>query len=499
MLKAKENLNTISMEHKNIAKGPPWKWWNGGPPLLNIKYEHVISKNEKPIYELVIATLSLKQTQDAKNQIDLIESHGIWDDYKKITNPYEYVFLSLNRRMSRSVSMRIPLSRSYYKMLEIWNGANFSEEMSLLIERDGGLYTAHAAEGPGGFIEAIHDAVPKVLYSQAMTLRSTTRNIPGWRKTSAFLSSHPEINITYGATDTGDLLLLENIDFFVRMYGEKKAHIYTADGGFDFSNDFNAQEETILPLLTAEFYLGIKCICRGGTIIVKIFDTTLRPTLELLWIVTRLFREWTIIKPRTSRGGNAERYIICKGFLGIDDDTDQFFRSSMTLASNNKTILSFLNKPLEPEWIQIMIELQEAIAYQEKDIIDKTLALIKNPIQSDIRSYIEQNVERSIQWCIEHNEVINPKWNDIEWHKKTINEEISELLNGYEHKKINMTKPWRGLSSIEVSQTHSQEHHLQQQKHHAALFSRSRHFRVEKSSSRSTRTGTQDEEGWQKV
>ena len=112
------------MEHPNVAQGPPWKWWNGGPTLNNIKYEHVLSKNNKPVYDIVISTLALKQTQDAKNQIDLIQSQGVWDDYKKITNPYEYVFLSLNRRMTRSVSMRIPLSRSYYKMLELWQGAN---------------------------------------------------------------------------------------------------------------------------------------------------------------------------------------------------------------------------------------------------------------------------------------------------------------------------------------------------------------------------------------
>lgn len=488
------------MEHPNIAQGPPWVWWNGGPPILNVKYTHAVCKNDKPVFDLTICTLAIKQTQAAKNQIDLIESQGVWDDYKKITNPYEYVFLSLNRRMSRSVSMRIPLSRSYYKMQEIWQGANLNEELALLIERDGGLYTAHAAEGPGGFIEAIHDAVPKVNYSQAITLRSTTRNIPGWRKTSAFLTAHPEINITYGATDTGDLLLLENIDHFVNNYGEKKAHIYTADGGFDFSSDFNAQEETILPLLAAEFYLGLKCICRGGTIIVKIFDTTLRPTLEMLWIVTRMFREWTIIKPRTSRGGNAERYIICKGFLGMDDETDKFFRTAMDLSTNNKIIQSFLSETLDTEWIQIMLTLQEAVAYQEKTVIDKTLSLIKNPIRANIRTYIEQNVERSIQWCIEHNESINPLWNDPEWSNKTIEEEILELLNGYEYKKTqNISKPWRGGSSTEVSQTHLLEPHRPPPKHRAALFSRSRHFQAERSSFQLKQTGIQDEEGWQRV
>jgi hypothetical protein len=484
------------MEHTNVAQGPPWIFWNGGPPQQKIKYKHVLSKNNKPIYEIVISTLALKQTQEAKNQIDLIESLGVWDDYKKITNPYEYVFLSLSRRMSRSVSTRIPLSRSYYKMIELWLGAKLYEDLNLLIERDGGLYSAHAAEGPGGFIEAIHDSVKKVNYSQAMTLRSTTRNIPGWRKTSAFLSKHPEVNITYGQTDTGDLLLVENIDYFVENFGENKAHIYTADGGFDFSSDFNAQEETILPLLTAEFYLGMKSICKGGMILVKIFDTTLRPTIELLWIVSLCFREWSIIKPRTSRGGNAERYMICKGFLGLETEVESFFRKSMAHYRNDQSILSFLDTKPDVKWVQTLLELQESIAHQETEIIDKTLALIKNPVESHIRAYIEQNVERSIQWCVEHNEPINPKWNDTEWHSKTVADEIRELLNGYEQK--NTFMPWRSLST-EALQTDSPERHQQQQRHHVALFSRSRPVRAEQSSSRAKRPGNPDEEGWQIV
>jgi cap1 methyltransferase len=484
------------MEHTNVAQGPPWKWWPGGPPLTNLQFEHKIAQNDKPVYEIWISTLTIKQTQEAKNKIDEIQSQGVWDDYKKITNPYEYVFLSLNRRMIRSVSSRVPLSRSFYKMLEIWQGGELFDDIKLLINRDGGLYSAHAAEGPGGFIEALYEVVPKVIYSQAMTMRSTTRNIPGWRKTSSFLGKHPEIHITYGETDTGDLLLLKNIDYFVKKFGEKKAHIYTADGGFDFSSDFNAQEESILPLLTAEFYLGLKCLCKGGVLIVKIFDATLRPTLELLWIVTRSFREWSIIKPRTSRGGNAERYMVCKGFLGLDDEVDRFFRKSIELATDTKIIQSCLKIKPSQEWLQVMLVLQEAISKQETEIIEKTLELIKRPIEANVRSYIEQNVERSIQWCIEHKDPIKPNWFDSEWYNNTINEEIRELLNSYGQRSSNTVIAWRG---VEASQNDLPEHYQQQQRRHAVLFSRSRPARFDQSTSRARRANNPDEEGWQRV
>ena len=477
------------MEHQNVAKGPPWLNWEGGPAINKIEFA---IESEKEAFECWIFSPILTETQRVKNQIDSIYVQGIWDDYKKVTNPYEYIFLSLSRRMSRSVATRTPLSRSYFKMLELWLGADLQKEIEQLVLRDGGLISAHAAEGPGGFIEALHNSYKNnVRFSQGMTLRSTSRNIPGWRKTASFLNKHPTIHITYGADTTGDLLILENLDFFIDQFKDNKAHVYTADGGFDFSSDFNAQEETILPLLTAEFYLGLKSIQRGGIIIVKIFDTTLRPTLELLWLVTRSFRDWSIVKPKTSRGGNAERYLICKGFLGLDTDTDKFFRQVIT--HRGLPIKSFLKTKPELPWLQNILAIQEAIAKQEIDIIQKTLSLVQKPNTTEINKYIEENVERSIQWCKDHNEPINQNWYDKEWRKKTINDEIKELSE-VGSLKVN---GWRGLS--EASQTDSQEPIQPRQMHHAVTFARPRQVRASQSSSREPRAGNQDEEGWQKV
>jgi 23S rRNA U2552 (ribose-2'-O)-methylase RlmE/FtsJ len=444
-----------------------WNFSPGGPPTKQLLID--IKCNDNAICELWLATPILTQTQTTKNQIDKIQPEGIWDDYKKITNPYEYIFISLSRRMSRSVTSRIPLSRSYFKMLEMLKCAELLQEIETLIERDNGLYTAHAAEGPGGFIEAIYEISP-VKYSQAMTLRSTTKNIPGWRKTSQFLGKHPEITITYGEDTTGDLLKIENINHFVKQYGEPKAHIYTADGGFDFSSDFNAQEETILPLLTAEFYLGLSSIKQGGVIVVKIFDTVLRPTLELLWIVSQCFREWSIVKPHTSRGGNAERYFIGKGFLGLPSDIEAMFKEALYILSTGKKIQSFIKEKPPSQWIQNILTIQEYISKQENTIIEQTLELIKNPDTNIIRQYIEHNILRSIQWCNDFGESINKNWYDKEWYSKAVQDEIDELK---EVQKPTITG-WRGVIPVsEVSQIDSPEQIQQRRKHHAVTFARS--------------------------
>lgn len=482
------------MEHQNIASIPPWVFWNGGPHKTKILYN---VKPKEGDFEIWLCSPIISQTKDVKNQIDNINSQGVWDDYKKITNPYEYIFLSLSRRMSRSVATRTPLSRSYFKMLELMVGSELIGELAPFIARDGGLISTHAAEGPGGFIEALHNIYENnVKYSQGMTLRSTAKTIPGWRKTTQFLNKHPTINITYGHDLTGDLLNIENLDYFVGQLKEK-AHIYTADGGFDFSSDFNAQEETILPLLTAEFYLGLNSIQRGGALVVKIFDTTLRPTIELIWLVTQSFREWSIIKPRTSRGGNAERYLVCKGFIGLDESAEAFFRKVIMM--KDTVIESYISTKPDTQFMQKLLSIQEAISYQEIEIIQKTLYLIQHPNIEEIQKYIEENVDRSIQWCKDHNESINANWLDPEWKSRTIKEEIKEVTEPLCEKiKVN---GWRGVNDDTPKNDFVEPVTKVRQMPHAEKFARNRnhkpHFDKRRTSQKSqTKT---DDDGWQKV
>jgi hypothetical protein len=136
-------------------------------------------ESDKPIY----ITDHHNQLLELKGEIDKIQTVQTWDTAKKITNPFEYIFLSLQKRTHRSIAACIPLSRSYFKMVELWDllGPSLPE---------GEYLTAHSAEGPGGFLEAVmHRTHPKKCRMIAMTLRSTEKTIPGWRMSQQFLTS----------------------------------------------------------------------------------------------------------------------------------------------------------------------------------------------------------------------------------------------------------------------------------------------------------------------
>jgi len=371
----------------------PWVIWKG---------DHLTDRH-------IIRTLESKALSLAKEEITMYYEQGQWDDYKKITNPYEYIFLSWNRRTSRSVCTRSPLSRSYFKMIEFWKYANITKELLPLITRDGGLRTAHSAEGPGGFLEAITVMADRLGWKytacHAMTLRSTTKHVPGWRKAAAFLEAHPMVRISYGADDTGDILVKENRTQFLDTC--KQVHLYTADGGFDFSGDYSGQEESIYSLLVAEILIGIQCLTKGGMMIIKCFDTTEKQTLDLLWMTCSLFREWKCMKPRTSRAGNAERYFIGYGFLDIEAGVMEIVKMLESVSP------CFLQNKYPKEWIYQMWMVQEAIEKEEYRIIRDTIALIREEHSNSahLRSLVRQNVLRSIEWCKEHEEPISEDWN----------------------------------------------------------------------------------------
>jgi len=410
-------------------------WGSGGPasiPLRPATYSY-------PMKSIYICPLECRELQQAKNEINQVYQEGKWDDYKKITNPFEYIFLSWNRRSSRSVATRQPLSRSYFKMIELWKRLDLTTELTPLVRAHGGLRTAHSAEGPGGFIEACivnafrnldEDHSWTYAGSDAITLRSDAKNVPGWRKAVKFLLWNPMVCIHDGKDGTGNILQRKNQDHFVmltRFRHTHGVHIYTADGGFDFSSDYNAQEDSIFPLLLAEAVLGLQVLAKGGCMILKCFDTMEQPTLDLLWLLSRAFRSWGLVKPHTSRSGNAERYFIGKGFIEPSSD---ILNILLKYQAKQEFLSPILEHPINcPSWLHTMDRirtLQTEIEQMEIIVIRQTLNLIQLTDPAIIKSLVSDNVNRSIQWCKDHDEEITTTW--IHEFEKNVNRETSDLL-----------------------------------------------------------------------
>ena len=233
---------------------------------------------------------------DIKEKIDHYERD--WDIHKKYTNPYEYIHTVVPMK-KKCIASHKPLSRSYFKMIEMMNMFNLKGDSKP-------IRSFHLAEGPGGFIEAlaqIRNCIHDTYIGMTILDKENDSNIPAWKKTQQFLRNNPNVVIEVGEDETGNILSVENFIGVKEKYGSSM-DLITADGGFDFSLDFNSQEINITKLLFAQICFAVTMQKRGGSFILKIFDCFMQHTIDLLYILSSFYEKVYIMKPYTSRYAN---------------------------------------------------------------------------------------------------------------------------------------------------------------------------------------------------
>ena len=377
-------------------------------PEINIQKT---SLNKAGYAELL--SIDLEYTYKINRTKDKIDNYnaGIWENAKKLTNPYEYVYIynSGNSRYhdSQSIANVKPLSRSFFKMIEMFY--EFCPEFAS-IEKYPSLITAHIAEGPGGFIEAVRhiraqNTIPPnddKTFGMTLTRNEKAKNVPGWKQSRDFLAKHPEVHILNGADGTGDIYNIDNINFMRDAMGPQLAHLITGDGGFDFSVDYNHQEQMSSKLIYAQILCALKCQAPGGTFICKIFDMNLFITTQMLYLLQCFYENVIIYKPHTSRIANSEKYVICRNFRGIDT---QVIENLSTLLINWNVMNNNQNNP-------------ETINYFFKVIPEPFISYIKMINREIIDSQIK-SINRVI-------EIIKNKFPDVYWKEQNFNNQIAK-------------------------------------------------------------------------
>jgi 23S rRNA U2552 (ribose-2'-O)-methylase RlmE/FtsJ len=316
----------------------------------------------------------------------------IWNKHKLFTNDYEMVYNS--KYSNNSIANKKPLSRSYFKMIEIANKYlhNFINNKS--------IKTLHLAEGPGGFIEALIDIRKNTNDLYYGISLSTDKNIPGWDKSIKFLKQNKNVKIITGLTGTGDIINIDNVKYLHTRLN-KKMDIITADGGFNFSINHYIQEYNAALLIFAELVTALGCLSIGGTYIYKIYDMSYKITADILFIAQCFFTEIDIFKPLTSRSGNSERYVICSGFKGIENNVLDNIIELLNIWINNND-----NNILELERV-----INNKLFYEKNNYNIENISIVDN---------ISINASQAFyNLVVKINKIFNDK--QIENIKKTIN------------------------------------------------------------------------------
>lgn len=331
-----------------------------------------------------------------------------WDTIKKYTNPFEFIHTAIPNSKFYTVSKLRPLSRSFYKMIELYSTFfNESHEPT-------SIKSFHLAEGPGGFIEALIHIRSKLSSIQCqndvhhgMTLLNVDASCPGWKKSKGFLEMHRNrVCIEPGSDGTGNIISSSNFEHCVSNH-QNACHLITADGGFDFSCDFNNQETMVLRLLIAEMGFALALQKQGGHFILKMFDTFTKPTIDVIYILCNFYQEVYMSKPCTSRYANSERYIVCKHFKplttnGLLPQLIAIFKQLEDIPPN-ATITSLLPMDHDSHFLNKMEECNAIIGQQQMETINSTINLILNRSHADkLESMKRQNIMKCISWCDKH-------------------------------------------------------------------------------------------------
>lgn len=345
-----------------------------------------------------------------KNKITEYYHNKSWDKYKKLTNEYELIFTSPNA--SHNVSKYSPVSRSFFKLWEIlhdYRGEVFSSPY------DEGMHCVFLAEGPGGFAEAMmkfrHDyfGVQQLLDKYyGITLRSNNnKNIPEWKY------KNTKLTVLHGKDGTGNLYNIENVEDLCERLGEGSVDFITADGGFDFSSDFNNQEDMSLRLLTCEVYAALRLQKQGGCMVVKVFDIFTDYSIHLLNALCDCYEKVRLVKPLTSRPANSEKYILCMGYKGtpsfIDDLKDLVVGEWPECGG-----VCVKQKPLAPlknHVVKNLVLFNTFYISRQVLYIQRTIEYIKLFLKASengsIKKIIEGHIEKVKRWCQKYDIPIN--------------------------------------------------------------------------------------------
>jgi 23S rRNA U2552 (ribose-2'-O)-methylase RlmE/FtsJ len=338
-----------------------------------------------------------------------IENHiDKWDIYKKYTNTYEYIHSQIPIGKT-SVCKYKPLSRSYFKFIEI---SNIFDLLNYMYYQN--IESFHLCEGPGGFIEAISNLRNNQNDKYyGMTLINNDENTPGWKKSNKFLKNNPNVFIEAGKDNTGNILNPENYSYCVEKY-LNRFHIITGDGGFDFSINFNNQENICNRLILAQILYAITIQKYKGSFILKIFDIFSKSTIDYIYLLSLFYDKVFIFKPQTSRLANSEKYIICKNFKFITSKSyvskfHEILKTAETI-TEERYISSFFSFRLPYFYITKIEEISNVLCQFQINVINNTIILIKNneiDNKVKIEELIRANVSKCIQWCTKNNIAFN--------------------------------------------------------------------------------------------
>lgn len=292
----------------------------------------------------------LQKLIQCKEQIALYPN---WMHYVKLSFLYELV---------PTIDQQKRISRAFYKLYEL----QYLYKNKLISTTKENYKVFCLCEAPGGFAEAI------------MNIR---HNKPTQIKVQSLLDCNiqfskkiPKNIITLGPNMDGDITNFKTqMNIIIEAKKEGKYNFMTADGGIDSSNDYQHQEQLNTKLIFCQIFVILHSLIKGGSCIIKVYDTFTLPMVQTLWILKQSFKEMDIKKPSLSRPCNSEKYIICQHYKGIQKN---IMPPMKTFINNEKYIQTF-NTNIPPSFTEAITRQNDYFASTQIHYLQETTKFSK--------------------------------------------------------------------------------------------------------------------------
>ena len=234
------------------------------------------------------------QLQNLKDQFAPI-SKSIFNKARINTNPYE--------KLGRSIFG----NRAAVKLANVDALYNLTGTFDTFPLEDSSNYIfCDIASAPGSWSEYLQFRKPDA-HGYAMSIRSKDTHLNFDTKRL----NMEKMTIEYGPDNTGNLytnhLYFANL---IRVDNPEGVDLVMGDGGLEVENREDLQEILSSRLILTELLVGLKCLKETGRLLIKLFDSVLQITQDIIYIASLCFDKISIVKPISSRPANAERYLI---------------------------------------------------------------------------------------------------------------------------------------------------------------------------------------------
>jgi hypothetical protein len=309
-------------------------------------------------------------------QIESAHNTNVSLDYiNKIVNPFEFIHTNVPGTIL-SVSKVKPESSLFFDLMEIFQICNITEFLSDISKINIANFT------------------------------------PNFSSTNYLLNMLRE--------DNEDITINEFFDYNIlcEKYVKNTLSIKINLMIFEFKDEDYIDVKQYIKNVILTFYIIVKYQANNGTCIIKFDNIFYKVIIDIILMLTGIYKKVYLIKPSISKITKGERYIICSEmdydllgrtnlFQQLEEKVKDFF-----FLENSENIHSFLKNEVPYYFLNKIEESNAVIGQQQLESYDQIINIFKNKNKEDkIESLKRNHIQKCIQWC-EKNQIPHNKFTD---------------------------------------------------------------------------------------